>query len=187
MSTSETRQLPVVKPPPRKQCAKCPWKTSTNPFDIPGEYCEKKHAGLERTIAQGPNLFGPLRLMACHETKAGKELVCVGWLVNQLGRGNNLGLRLAVMEKSIDANVQTVGPQHERFEDTLPRVKGRVLLGFRAKTLDKNGEVLEYTDPMPSRREATRYLRKKKSFISSGFVKLVTCRVYGWRKLCVRN
>ncbi len=184
MSTSErTGQLPVVKPPPRKQCEKCPWKTSTNPHDIPNGYCEKKHAGLERTIARGPNLFGPLRLMACHETKAGKELPGVGWLMHQLGPGNNIALRLAVSMKQVDANVRTVGPQHERFEDTLPHVKGRVLLGFRAKTLDGKGEVLEYTDPMPSRREAARYLRKKKSFISRGFAKLVTCRVYAWRKL----
>jgi hypothetical protein len=58
--------------------------------------------------------------MACHETKAGKELPCVGWLVHQLGPGNNIGLRLAAMSGRIDANVKTVGPQHECFEDTLP-------------------------------------------------------------------
>lgn len=33
---------------------------------------------------------------------------------------NNLALRLAVMTGKIDADVKTVGPQHQRFEDTLP-------------------------------------------------------------------
>lgn len=58
--------------------------------------------------------------MACHETKLGGELPCVGWLVHQLGPGNNIGLRLAVIHGRVDGNVQTVGPQHETFEDTLP-------------------------------------------------------------------
>jgi hypothetical protein len=44
----------------------------------------------------------------------------VGWLAHQLGPGNNIALRLAVMAGRIDGNVETVGPQHERFEDTLP-------------------------------------------------------------------
>lgn len=63
--------------------------------------------------------------MACHETPKGRELPCVGWLTNQLGAGNNIALRLLVVTGQIDANVETVGPQHERFEDTLPRSKRR--------------------------------------------------------------
>lgn len=106
---------------PRKQCKKCPWKTSTNPHDIPNGYCERKHAALSATIAE-PGSLRPngLRMMACHETPRGKEVACVGWLMNQLGPGNNLALRMAVMTGKIDDNVETVGPQHERFEDTLP-------------------------------------------------------------------
>lgn len=181
---SAARQLQVVKPPPRKQCEKCPWKMSTNPLDIPGQYCEKKHAALDRTIAPPSTLTsGPLHVMACHETRPGKELVCVGWLINQLGTGNNLGLRLAVMEGRIDANVRTVGPQHERFEDTLPKLRRRVFLGFRAKTLDDKGEVGEYTDPMPTRKKAARYLRQHRTFMSRGCKRLVTVKVFVWRKL----
>ena len=55
-----------------------------------------------------------------HETTSGRELPCVGWLVHQLGPGNNLSLRIAAMTGHLDANVRTVGPQHERLEDTLP-------------------------------------------------------------------
>jgi hypothetical protein len=104
------------------QCAKCPWKVSTDPHDIPNGYCAVKHAKLKGTIASGVDLgIGRgLRVMACHESEVGKELPCVGWLVNQLGPGNNIALRLAVLAKRIDANVECVGKQHRTFEDTIP-------------------------------------------------------------------
>ena len=106
----------------RHQCAKCPWKISTDPHNIPNGYSEEAHARLVRTIADPDALpIGiAIRLMACHETMCGHELPCVGWLVHQLGPGNNIGLRLMAHAGQIDANVRTVGPQHECFEDTLP-------------------------------------------------------------------
>ncbi len=110
---------PVTKP--RKQCAKCPWKTSTDPHDIPDGYSEDAHKSLASTIAApGSISAGGLRVFACHESKRGRETPCVGWLVNQLGPGNNIALRLAVMSHRVDANVRTIGPQHDTFEDTLP-------------------------------------------------------------------
>jgi hypothetical protein len=106
---------------PRKQCKKCPWKTSTDPHDIPNGYDEGKHCALASTIAEpGALRPGGLRIMACHEAAIGKELPCVGWLVNQIGPGNNIVLRLAVAFGQMDGNVCTVGPQHACFEDTLP-------------------------------------------------------------------
>jgi uncharacterized protein DUF6283 len=104
-----------MKTKPRRQCAKCPWKVSTDPHNIPNGY------RLACTIAKPGDLrVGGLRVMACHEAPVGRELPCVGWLHNQLGPGNNIALRLAALSGRINANVQTVGPQHERFEDTLP-------------------------------------------------------------------
>lgn len=108
---------------PRKQCAKCPWKVGTDPRQIPGGYCETKHRRLKDTIASPGSLEGvggDIRMMACHETTKGRELPCVGWLVHQLGEGNNIALRLAATLGAIDTNVEVVGPQHQRFEDTLP-------------------------------------------------------------------
>jgi hypothetical protein len=106
---------------PRKQCKKCPWKTSTDPNNIPNGYDTAKHCALKSTIAEPGSLHGDgLPIMACHETPIGRELPCVGWLDNQLGPGNNIGLRMAILLHKIDGNVQTVGEQHERFEDTLP-------------------------------------------------------------------
>lgn len=105
----------------RRQCAHCPWKVGVDPLDIPGEYSVEKHRALAGTIREGAaSLSGPLRIMACHETAGGAELPCVGWLHHQLGPGNNIGLRLAVMHGRVNANVRVVGRQHRRFEDTLP-------------------------------------------------------------------
>ena len=104
----------------RWQCQKCPWKTSTDPFDIPAGYCPIKHANLRNTIASGIQLGGTLRVMACHESKLGKELPCVGWLAHQLGPGNNILLRIRAMRDRSLTDFELVGEQHERFEDTLP-------------------------------------------------------------------
>lgn len=106
----------------RRQCAKCPWKVSTNPHEIPGDYSVAKHLALQNTIAEPGALHFPkqLRLMACHESPAGEERVCVGWLDNQLHSGNNLALRLAAVRGHVDLDYEVVGEQHTRFEDTLP-------------------------------------------------------------------
>lgn len=106
----------------RRQCRKCPWKRGTDPHTIPNGYEEGKHRALCSTIAEpgAPAFSNTLRLMACHESAVGRDVPCVGWLVHQLGPGNNLALRLAVIQGRVDADVETVGPQHERFEDTLP-------------------------------------------------------------------
>lgn len=107
----------------RQQCKKCPWKVGVDPRTIPNGYDEKKHAALESTIAKDESVTSGFTMMACHESKLGKELPCVGWLHNQLGTGNNLGLRFAVIQGRVDADFEITGPQHARFEDTLPTRK----------------------------------------------------------------
>lgn len=107
-----------------RQCNKCPWKKSTDPRDIPNGYCELKHAGLKSTIAK-PGEYIPgreLPMMACHESPTAKPFPCVGWVLNQLGPGNNIALRILAMDGRF-SNFRTTGPQHERLEDTLPRRK----------------------------------------------------------------
>ena len=106
----------------RKQCAKCPWRKDVNPFDISDGYCPTKHANLRDTIAvpEEIRIGGGLKIMACHESRVGRESPCVGWLANQLGPGNNIPLRLlARRDQSLD-DLELVGEQHEDFEDTLP-------------------------------------------------------------------
>ena len=110
---------------PRQQCAKCPWKKSTDPHVIPGGYCETKHANLKDTIADpGMVRFDSVRMMACHEFPVGKEQPCVGWLYHQLGVGNNLGLRMMAISGRLP-KFEIMGEQHDTFEDTLPKPKKR--------------------------------------------------------------
>lgn len=100
------------------QCAKCPWRVEADPHDIPNGYCELKHRALEDTIARpDDNFLGPIKAMACHETH---DAHCIGWLVNQLGAGNNIGLRIRMMNCENARSIQLRGEQHETFEETLP-------------------------------------------------------------------
>lgn len=109
------------------QCKACPWKTSTVPErDIPGGYSETKHRNLKRTIAKPAHLGGlnaKVPMMACHESPPGDEQPCVGWVMNQLGPGNNIALRMLAMDGRFK-DIRTDGPQHAYFEDTLPK-RGR--------------------------------------------------------------
>lgn len=102
-----------------KQCAKCPWKTATNPYDIPDGYDVEKHEALANTIATGIQIGGAINVMACHESPVGKETECIGWLINQMGPGNNIALRILMMGYDL-SQVEVFGDQHETFEETLP-------------------------------------------------------------------
>ncbi len=105
-----------------KQCAKCPWKKEVNPHDIPGGYSVEQHKALASTIADPDDVYSTLgaelRIMTCHETD---QAYCVGWLHNQLGIGNNIGLRIHMLKCKNIEKLRIVGEQHERFADTLPR------------------------------------------------------------------
>ena len=103
------------------QCAKCPWKTSTNPRTIPDGYCEQKHRNLEATIAKGVEFGESLNVMACHHSTPNDMSYCVGWVNNQLNEGNNVGLRILMMSCSNIKDLKTIGRQHEYFEDTFPK------------------------------------------------------------------
>lgn len=105
-----------------RQCEKCPWRKATDPRTIPNGYSERKHAALSCTIAEPGFFRGPVGAMACHESPVGKEQMCVGWLANQLGPGNNIALRMWAL--AARPSFELDGEQHERFEDTLPR-RGR--------------------------------------------------------------
>lgn len=111
----------MTTPPLKAQCTHCPWKVSTVPArDIPDGYSRAKHCALKKTIAKPGELRpGSPTIMACHESQPGHQTPCVGWVVNQLGVGNNIGLRLQALRDERFQNCQTEGPQHQRFEDTL--------------------------------------------------------------------
>lgn len=103
-----------------RQCKACPWKVGTHPDrnSIPG-YNRAKHERLRSTIAKDGEInISLLRIMVCHESSSEDAIPCVGWVMNQL-REDNIGLRICAIDGRFDA-YETVGPQHERFEDTIP-------------------------------------------------------------------
>lgn len=106
------------------QCAKCPWRKDVDPHEIPNGYSVEKHEALSCTIADEADysaIFGgELHVMACHEMH---DAHCVGWLMNQLGPGNNIGLRMEMRGCENARELKLSGPQHARFEDTLPKPK----------------------------------------------------------------
>ena len=102
------------------QCAKCPWRVDVDPYQIPNGYSVEKHKGLADTIANPGDiceLRNPRPVMACHETQ---DAHCLGWLMHQLGPGNNIALRIKMMSCENGDAIKLIGEQHERFADTLP-------------------------------------------------------------------
>ncbi|CAB4158957.1 hypothetical protein UFOVP708_37 [uncultured Caudovirales phage] len=103
------------------QCAKCPWIKAVNPHDIPNGYEVEKHKALAETIAKPGDLstaLSPvLRVMACHETH---DSHCIGWLANQVGPGNNIGMRMQMSRCENGNRIRLRGEQRETFEATLP-------------------------------------------------------------------
>jgi hypothetical protein len=107
-----------------QQCKTCPWIKGVDPRTIPNGYSVKKHRALASTIAEpGALSFGGVeRVMACHE---GGDAHCIGWLVHQLGRGNNIPLRIRMTTCANAKAIRLRGEQHKTFEDTLPKRKRR--------------------------------------------------------------
>jgi hypothetical protein len=104
-----------------KQCSKCPWKVNVDPNGIPNGYTVDKHESLRKTIANKDNpLFTIVNqhVMACHETH---NAHCIGWLHNQLGKGNNIALRISMMNCENISDIKIQGKQHNNFDETLPK------------------------------------------------------------------
>jgi len=108
-----------------RQCAKCPWKTTTDPHSIPHGYDPNLHCKLESTIAdpeagadelKSAMTSQQLMIMACHEEH---PTHCIGWLHNQLHH-NNIPLRIAAINCTNLAQLQLDGSQHSTFDATLP-------------------------------------------------------------------
>lgn len=120
-----------------KQCAKCPWRKDVDPNDIPDGYSQVKHCALKSTIATDPlESLRHNKAMACHESSPDEEMHCIGWLMNQLGPGNNIAMRIRMMSCGNADKIKLVGEQHDHFEDTLPG-PARVLLSI--ENAEENG------------------------------------------------
>ena len=106
------------------QCAKCPFKQSTNPLEIPNGYEVGKHKHLESCISKQP--LQQTNFMLCHHSKESEGTIetvelCAGWLHNQLGTGNNLYLRVIMKDCENINELKVIGEQHKTFNDTIPK------------------------------------------------------------------
>jgi len=108
-----------------RQCEKCPWRVETDPRDIPNGYSESRHRELTSTIAEPGALHTSANAMSCHEHPAGDEAHCIGWLVNQIGQGNNLSLRMQMFSCENLDRIRLLGDQHPTLEDTFPQEGGQ--------------------------------------------------------------
>ncbi|QUY46284.1 DUF6283 family protein [Acaryochloris marina] len=104
-----------------KQCKNCPWRVDSDPYAING-YSLQMHQDLTSTIADpGVITFSKeIRAMACHNSTDEQQFHCIGWLVHQLGVGNNIGLRMYLRNCENASEIEVFGEQHQRLEDTLP-------------------------------------------------------------------
>ena len=103
-----------------KQCEKCPWKVGVDPHTIPNGYSEELHENLRDTIATDTSINNEVKVMACHLSKKDHEMHCIGWLVNQIGVGNNIPMRISLLTCTNADQIEVYGEQHPTFEDTLP-------------------------------------------------------------------
>lgn len=106
-----------------KQCKNCPWKIDHDKSQIPN-YDAEQHRNLATTIASlHPEdkciLTKTINTMACHESAKPYNRPCIGWVHNQAGAGNNIGLRIDLMSCENSREIETVGEQLETFEETL--------------------------------------------------------------------
>jgi hypothetical protein len=92
-----------------RQCAECPWRR-----DVPtGRFPPRSFARLIQSCRQG---WG--RMFACHMSREGHEVACVGWLASEAANGPRLfPLRLALSRGDVDPDALVLdGPQFESFE-----------------------------------------------------------------------
>jgi hypothetical protein len=102
-----------------KQCENCPWKKSTDISTIPN-YNKEMHKNLSNTIAIDLSIKNNVRVMSCHKHEAAH---CIGWLVNQIGAGNNIGMRLQLMKCKNAKDIEVYGEQYQTFRETIERVE----------------------------------------------------------------
>ena len=102
-----------------KQCKTCPWKVSASVDDIPN-YSPETHNALWDTIADKTGNANQISretvvVMTCHKSIKSE---CIGWLHNQLGKGNNIPLRLQMKFCENVNLIEIDGRQKENFEET---------------------------------------------------------------------
>ena len=104
-----------------KQCKGCPWKKSIDINTIPNGLDKDMLFKMIEGAKNSENSLVPsLRIMSCHHSNDKDNMICIGWLHNQLGPGNNWMLRLKMRDCENISEIKVYGKQHEKFEDLIP-------------------------------------------------------------------
>lgn len=106
--------------PITNQCKNCPWKESVNPADIPNGFDYKAHKKLLDNQPKVLEIDKPLHVMSCHNSNDNDGMFCIGYLHNQLNQGNNISLRLRMLNCDNIAQIRVFGKQRKNFKDVKP-------------------------------------------------------------------
>jgi hypothetical protein len=103
----------------RTPCASCPWRVDAHADTIPG--FDLKLA--ERlTTTTSDQLGAPM--MACHGSKQGKDVICVGWLWRY--GWDSIGVRLGLMDGRIAPEDLEPDPSielHADFDEFIAKLR----------------------------------------------------------------
>lgn len=94
-----------------RQCVECPWRLDAQRYRFPPQ----AFVELVWSCRQG---WG--RLFACHMSREGHEVACVGWLASEVANESGprlFPLRIALGRGDVDPESLVLdGPQYESFE-----------------------------------------------------------------------
>lgn len=108
--------------PRTKQCKGCPWKESIDPATIPNGFDYEVHQRLlDNTPEAGEFNVTELHIMSCHHSNDRDGMMCIGWLENQLGVGNNIPLRFKMRNCTNIDQIKVYGKQKKDFRDVRPK------------------------------------------------------------------
>lgn len=105
----------------RAPCKACPWRVDAKATEIPGFDMEKAE-NLKNTVGQ---VLGQ-PMMACHQSKDGEEIVCVGFLA--VDGHDNLTVRLSLATGVLDPIAVQPAPEewgelHGSFDEMIEKLR----------------------------------------------------------------
>lgn len=98
----------------RRPCVECPWRRDTAAGQFPACRYDALRETSEQRPGDEPDFGAPM--FACHKSPEGREEACAGWLAAVGHR--HLGVRLAVMQGRLSAEMLTPGADWPELFDT---------------------------------------------------------------------
>ena len=103
----------------RKPCRTCPWRPEQHAGEIPGFRLEMAEDLIGTTSDQ---LGAPI--FACHQSRRGQQVVCVGWLWRY--GWDSLAIRMRLMQGAMQPEELEPDPSielHETFDAVITKLR----------------------------------------------------------------